>query len=100
MLVLAHVSGAALGEEMGGPSPHPAAALAPVPVQPGFGLLQVGGGQTWTLGSGLFPKFQRVRKQLWKELLMEILATGEARVIYIHALLLLFLTISSSLFFL
>lgn len=43
MLVLAHVAGAALGEEMGGPSPYPAAALPSVPVQPGFGLLQVGG---------------------------------------------------------
>lgn len=28
---------------MGGPSPYPAAALPSVPVQPGFGLLQVGG---------------------------------------------------------
>lgn len=45
MLILAHVAGAALGEEMGGPSPHPPAALAPVPVHPGFGLLQVGGRQ-------------------------------------------------------
>lgn len=43
MLILAHVAGAALGEEMGGPSPYPAAALPSVPVQPGFGLLQVGG---------------------------------------------------------
>lgn len=43
MLILAHVTGAALGEEMDGPSPYPAAALPSVPVQPGFGLLQVGG---------------------------------------------------------
>lgn len=43
MLILAHVTGAALGEEMGGPSPYPAAALPSVPVQPGFGLQQVGG---------------------------------------------------------
>lgn len=52
VLVLAHVTGAALGEAMGGPSPYPAAALAPVPVQPGFGLLQVGGCQLWAPGLG------------------------------------------------
>lgn len=52
VLVLAHVTGAALGEEMGGPSPYPTAALAPVPLQPGFRLLQVGGCQVWAgLGS-------------------------------------------------
>lgn len=80
VLVLADVTGAALGEEMGGPSPHPAAALAPLPVQPGFGLLQVGGCQTWTPGS---------EAEMWSELLMQILA-NELRVIYIPAVLLLF----------
>lgn len=53
MLVLAHVTGAAMGEEMGGPSPHPAAALAPVPLQPGFRLLQVGGRQVQAPAPGL-----------------------------------------------
>lgn len=44
LLVLAHVSGAALGEEMGGPAPHSAAALPHVAVHPGVWLLQVSSG--------------------------------------------------------
>lgn len=78
MLVLAHVTGAALGEEMGGPSPYPAAALTPVPVQPRFGLLQVGGCQVWVWGWVLPKGSEGSEAELWKELLMDILATLEA----------------------
>lgn len=60
MLILAHLTGAALGEEMGGPSPYPAAALASVPVQPRFGLLQVGGHQIWAVWVGGHSQSQRL----------------------------------------
>lgn len=75
MLVLAHLAGAAMGEEMGGPSPHPAAALAPVPVQPGLRLLQVGGRQIWALPKGS----EGSEAELWNELLAEILCAPESR---------------------
>lgn len=44
LLLLAHVSRPAVGEEMGGPAPHSAAALPHVAVHPGVRLLQVSSG--------------------------------------------------------
>lgn len=88
MLVLAHFTGAALGEEMGGPSPYPAAALTPVPVQPGFRLLQVGA--CLSSGLGFFREVQRVPKQQSCGMAPDgdprhCPGSGEARVIYVHA---------------
>lgn len=36
LLILAHIAGASLGEEMGGPPPYSPAPLTPLTVQPGF----------------------------------------------------------------
>lgn len=41
LLILAHVTGAAVGEEMGGSAPYSAASLPPVAVHAGLRLLQV-----------------------------------------------------------
>lgn len=71
LLVLAYVSGAALGEEMGGPAPHSTAALPHVAVHPGVRLLQVSSGTAAghcaSFGRflfGLFFAWQQVPRKL------------------------------------